>query len=206
MGIYITNDEGAHPTGVALPAVGDTYLYSLGGQWYGITSAGTPFALGLTTGQANLLATALQSSDLTANNILREPYEVFSSTAISLNATPSIVTMNSEVDAVAGFTVSAGRVTVAAAGSYEYNYSVSGDSTDGDRATVEAAIFIDGNVVDRTKSFGYCRTTANGEDTATKTGKLVLTAGQIVDVRALIYGDNVSTIPSASNLVLRRVK
>jgi hypothetical protein len=130
-------------------------------------------------------------------------YEAFDSNGgLALNNTYQIITMDSEVNSESVFSLSGGGIQVADARSYKYDYKVSGDSTDGDRATGRAAIFINGIELERTRSFAYFRSVANGEDTAKSSGVLNLSAGDIVDVRMLIFGDNVATEANASNLVL----
>lgn len=130
-------------------------------------------------------------------------YEAFDSDgALSLTPAYQILTMESEVETVPGFSLSGGGVQVANAGSFKYDFKASGDSTDGDRATLQAAIFVNGVEVPRTRAFAYHRSLANGEDTATSSGVLVLAANDVVTLQALILGDNVLTIPNASNLVL----
>lgn len=136
-------------------------------------------------------------------------YEAFDSVGgLSLTPAYQVVPMNQQVAAKAGFALgtggNAGSIIVTDADEYKYDYKVSSDGTDGDRATTQTAIFVNGVEVVRTKAYGYNRSTANGEDTADSSGVLILPANAIVSVRALILGDNVDTIANASNLVLEK--
>lgn len=133
-----------------------------------------------------------------------EPYEAFETGSTALTASDQVVPMNTEVDTVAGYSLSGGGIQVTDSGDYRFNFAVGGDSTDGDRAVLRAVIYVNGVEVPRTACFGYCRNVATGEGMAGKAGKLILTAGAVVTVRARIFGDNVDTINLVSNLMLEK--
>jgi len=132
-------------------------------------------------------------------------FEAYQTGTTTLDNTYNIVPMNTQESAQTGYSLTSGGITVSEAGRYRVAYTVSSDSTDGDRAAVRAALHINGTELVRSRSFSYHRNTATGEGTASKEIILQLTASDLVDVRALLLGDNVTTIDSASNLILEKL-
>jgi len=133
-----------------------------------------------------------------------EAYQTGTTTLAENPAPASIIPMNTQVDAVTGYAQVSSGVQVTDAGSYNYAFSVSADGGDNDRATLVSSIYVNGIEVTRTRAFGYCRNVNNGEGSAGKSGKLILSANDIVTVRAFIFGDNATTITETSNLFLER--
>jgi len=136
--------------------------------------------------------------------VLPIPYEAFQTGTTNLNATPQIIPLNTQVDAVTGFTQSGSGIQVSDAGPYSYSYVIEGDSTDNDRAGLRGSLFVNGVEVVRTRKSGYCRNVAVGEGGPSRSGKLILAAGDIVTLRGSIFGDNVVTIDQLSSLMLEK--
>lgn len=136
------------------------------------------------------------------NSTLYEAYEA----GVTVLASGVYTTVDLDTDAFPnpGFVLAAGVVTVATGGLYKINYSVSTDSTDGTRANTQCALFINGIELTRSRAYNYNRSTANGEDTATKSVLVTLSDSDTVEIRALILGNGVQTIADASNLVMER--
>jgi hypothetical protein len=163
------------------------------------------------TPSGNLTSTDVQAAleelqadiDNAASEILT--YELYETGTTTLGASYLIVPMNTEESTQPDFSQQSAGAQVALAGRYKISYSVSSDSTDGDRATTQCALFINGTELVRSRSYAYHRNTASGEGTATKSIIISLAANDIVNVRALIYGDNVTTIDRASNLILEKI-
>lgn len=137
--------------------------------------------------------------------ILESVYEVFASIAFSLTAAYSIIPMDQEVETNSDFTLlGSGRVQCNFSGKSKVTFSGAGDSTDGDRSNGQWGLHLNGAVIGRAIAWTYHRSVANGEDGYCKSVTLDLTSGDIIDVRGLVIGDNVDTLPQVCNILFER--
>jgi len=63
MGIYLTDNLAAHPTGTDVPESGNTILYPLAGVWYRMENDAVPVPLELDASQVALVNSALQAGN-----------------------------------------------------------------------------------------------------------------------------------------------
>ena len=132
-------------------------------------------------------------------------YEVFEAGTTVLGAAYSIVDFDTEESANTDFSLAAGRVTCNFTGRIKIIYGVSADATNGTRANVQCAVHLNAVEVVRSRAYSYHRNITTRERTSTKTILLSVTSGDLVDVRALILGDGVTTLAGESNLVFERI-
>ena len=137
---------------------------------------------------------------------LLSPFVATQSAAQVIAIVPTTVTFDTTKRAVSGYSLGAGgAVTVSLAGDYKIEAKVSGSGTDGDRAALVSAIYIDGVAEADSTSASYHRNVAVDEGTAVAVTVVSLTAGQVVTVQSEVRGDNISTLAGESNLIITRV-
>lgn len=110
-------------------------------------------------------------------------------TAVTLDFDTTIATSDS-----GDFTVGAGgEITVVNAGNYYAEYSATGDQTSGsNRIIVSAQIEVNGTVVTGTQADVYSRNTTTGAFSAVGSSVLVLSANDVVRVRAFSDSDTIT--------------
>jgi len=141
-------------------------------------------------------------------DIVETVYEVFEAGTTGSAAAPTIVDMDTERFATAGFTLAGGQVTVANAGRYEISYSLSTNSTNNTRAECLVDLYQNGAIVPGSRAFTYNRNVAAGEGSAAKKVVLDLGAGDVIDIRFNTIAGTAGAHPtssSASNIVFRRI-
>ncbi len=134
-------------------------------------------------------------------------YEVYEAGTTVSTGGVDIVDMDTERFANPDFSLSGGRVTVNFTGRVKVTYSVSADGTNTTRASMLWDLYQNAAIVPGSRSFTYHRTTASGEDTASRTVLLDVTSGDIVDVRGQVVagtGTAHPTLPNGSNLLFER--
>jgi hypothetical protein len=119
-----------------------------------------------------------------------------STTAVTLDFDTTIATSDA-----GDFTVGAGgEITVVNAGNYYAEYSATGDQTSGsNRVIVSAQIEVNGTVVTGTQADVYSRNTADGDFSAVGSSVLVLSANDVVRVRA--FSDSNTLIATVDNSI-----
>lgn len=106
----------------------------------------------------------------------------------------------------AAYTYASGQVTVTQTGWYEVSYDISAESTNGDRSTLEAVLQRNATNVPGTFAYSYHRTTGEGDDTASCTSIVNITANDIMRVRIRVEdGSGIQTKANACRLTLRQV-
>lgn len=129
-------------------------------------------------------------------------YEVFESAATTIGASYTVIALDTEVTANADFTLGSNVVTFNFNGTVVINYSYSGDNTTGGRTSTQSALFVNSAELVRSRTFGYHRSVANGEDTAHKTVTLTVASGDTVGIRTLEYGSGAISLAGQSNMVI----
>ena len=119
-----------------------------------------------------------------------------STTAITLDFDTTIATSDS-----GDFTVSAaGEITVINAGTYFIEYSATGDQTSGsNRIIISAQLEVNGTVVTGSQADVYSRNTAFGDFSAVGSSIVVLSANDVVRVRA--FSDSNTLIATVDNSI-----
>jgi hypothetical protein len=104
------------------------------------------------------------------------------------------------------FSYASGEVTVTQTGWYEVTYNIGADSDNGDRSTLEAVLQQNAVDVPGTFAYSYHRTSAAGENTASCTAIVNITANDVMRVRIRIRdGSGIVTLSNACRLMIRRV-
>jgi hypothetical protein len=97
-------------------------------------------------------------------------------------------------------------VTVTQTGWYEISYDIGAESTNGDRSTLEAVLQRNAVNVPGTFAYSYHRTSGEGDDTASCTAVVNITANDVIRVRIRIEGGSgIQTKSNACRLNIRRV-
>ena len=119
-----------------------------------------------------------------------------STSAVTLALNSTIATSDSS-----DFTVATdGQITVINAGTYFIEYSATGDQTSGnDRIIVSAQLEVNGTVVTGSESDVYSRNTAKGDFSAVGSSLVVLSANDVVRVRA--FSDSNTLIATVDNSI-----
>ena len=119
-----------------------------------------------------------------------------STTAITLDFDTTIATSDA-----GDFTVSAGgEITVINAGTYFIEYSATGDQTSGsNRIIISAQLEVNGTVVTGSQADVYSRNTADGDFSAVGSSVVVLSANDVVRVRA--FSDSNTLIATVDNAI-----
>lgn len=119
-----------------------------------------------------------------------------STTAITLDFDTTIATSDA-----GDFTVGAGgEITVINAGTYFIEYSATGDQTSGsNRVIVSAQLEVNGTVVTGSQADVYSRNTADGDFSAVGSSVVVLSANDVVRVRA--FSDSNTIIATIDNTI-----
>lgn len=106
----------------------------------------------------------------------------------------------------AAFSYASGQVTVTQTGWYEITYNIGAESTNGDRSTLEAVLQQNAVNVPGTFAYSYHRTTGEGDDTASCTAVVNITANDIMRVRIRVEdGTGIQTKQNACRFMIRRV-
>ena len=135
-------------------------------------------------------------------------YEVYQTGTTALIATALPVGFDTERFANPDYSLAASIVTVNYDGVVSINYSCSANVTNNSRSIVQWDVYINGSIVAGSRSFSYHRTTAAGEDTASKEILFNVSSGDQIEVRANVLAGAATTkitVAGASNLVLKRM-
>jgi len=133
-------------------------------------------------------------------------YEVYETGATTITTAATTIPMTTERFASADFSISGGGVQVTNAGRYKLEYTVSADSPNNVRNTAQHDFYVNGAIVAGSKSWSYHRTTAAGEQSASRRIILDLAANDIVTVQSSTITNTATTLTQASGIVIERVQ
>lgn len=110
----------------------------------------------------------------------------------------------------AGYTYSAGGITVTTAGWYEISFDVSYTGSTNNRTVSETVTRVNGVTVAGSNAYGYHRTTAEGFQTATSTIRVLLAANDVITVAGRVFagaggGGSVQTVAGACRINIKTV-
>ena len=135
-------------------------------------------------------------------------YEVYASTAQSINLTYKTILYDTERFVNADYSVNSatGEITVAYAGTYKITYGVFAKTTNTTRKQALANLQLNGVDVAASSSRAYLRTTSVGEGVASKTNILQLSANDVLRVRVKsTKNGGGTTVANESNFVIERM-